>query len=200
MMHAFYAILIFAGLALLIGVILALASRYFHVDGDPLADNIDALLPQTQCGQCGFPGCRPYANAVASQEAEVNQCVPGGERTMLEIADVMGVEPKEIEEEETAPMVAYIRENECIGCTLCIKACPVDCIIGAPKQYHTVITDQCTGCTLCLEPCPVDCIDMVAVSEPLEHWSWPVPGTLRAQVAEQRRAVHQEAIREEEHV
>ena len=184
----------------MIGVILALASRYFHVDGDPLADNIDALLPQTQCGQCGFPGCRPYANAVASEEAEVNQCVPGGERTMQEIADIMGVEPKEIEKEETAPMVAYIREDECIGCTLCIKACPVDCIIGAPKQYHTIIADQCTGCALCLEPCPVDCIDMVEVPEPLEYWSWPVPGTLRAQVAEQRRATHQETKQEEEHV
>ncbi|MDQ6977891.1 MAG: electron transport complex subunit RsxB [Ghiorsea sp.] len=197
-MHVFYAILIFAGLALLIGVVLALASRYFHVEGDPLSDNIDALLPQTQCGQCGYPGCRPYANAVASQEAEVNQCVPGGERTMLEIADIMGVEPKEIEEEESVPVVAYIREDECIGCTLCIKACPVDCIIGAPKQYHTIIADQCTGCTLCLEPCPVDCIEMVEVPELLEHWSWPVPGTLRAQVAEKRRAVHHEANHEEE--
>ncbi|MDQ7002153.1 MAG: electron transport complex subunit RsxB [Ghiorsea sp.] len=191
-MHAFYAILIFTGLALFIGVILALASRYLHVEGNPLADNIDALLPQTQCGQCGYPGCSPYASAVASEEADVNQCVPGGERTMLEIADIMGVNPKEIEEEETAAMVAYIREDECIGCTLCIKACPVDCIIGAPKQYHTIVADQCTGCTLCLEPCPVDCIDMVAVPEVLEHWSWPVPGTLRAQEAEKRKASHHE--------
>ncbi len=192
MMHELFAVVVFSLLALSIGVVLALASRYFHVEGDPLADNIDALLPQTQCGQCGYPGCRPYADAVAAHEAEVNQCVPGGERTMQAIADMMGVDPVAIEEEDTAPRVAWIREDECIGCTLCIKACPVDCIIGAPKQYHTVIADQCTGCTLCLEPCPVDCIDMVEVHQPLEHWSWPVPGTLRAQVAEQRKAQHQE--------
>ena len=191
-MHELYAILIFSLLALSVGVMLALASRYFYVAGDPLADNIDALLPQTQCGQCGYPGCRPYADAVAAHEAEVNLCVPGGARTMQEIANIMGVEPKAIEEEETAPRVAFIREDECIGCTLCIKACPVDCIIGAPKQYHTVIADQCTGCMLCLEPCPVDCIDMVAVEQPLEHWSWPVPGTLRAQVAAQRKASRHE--------
>jgi electron transport complex protein RnfB len=190
------AILAFSLLALGIGVALALASKYFHVEGDPLADKVDALLPQTQCGQCGYPGCRPYADAVASHEAEVNHCVPGGERTMLDIADIMGVEPKAVEEEEAEPMVAVIREEECIGCTLCIKACPVDCIIGAPKQYHVIIEDHCTGCTLCLEPCPVDCIDMVAVPELLERWSWPVPGTLRAQIGQERKQQYQE----EEHV
>jgi electron transport complex protein RnfB len=191
-MQFLLAISIFSLLALFVGIGLALASRYFHVEGDPLSDKIDALLPQTQCGQCGYPGCRPYADAVASLEAEVNHCVPGGERTMLEIAGIMGVEPKSIEVEATAPVVAFVREDECIGCTLCIKACPVDCIIGAPKQYHTVISDHCTGCTLCLEPCPVDCIDMVEMPELLEHWSWPVPGTLRAKVAEQRRCQQHE--------
>ena len=180
-------VVVFALLALLIGLGLAFASRYFHVEGDPLADKIDALLPQTQCGQCGFPGCRPYADAVASFTAEVNNCIPGGERTVIAIADIMGVEPKEIEEGETAPVVAYIREEDCIGCTLCIKACPVDCIIGAPKQYHTIISDHCTGCALCLEPCPVDCIDIVKTPELLEHWSWPLPGTQRALLAEERR-------------
>ena len=198
-MEFLYPALIFAVLALVIGAGLAFASRYFHVEGDPLADKVDALLPQTQCGQCGYPGCRPYADAVAADEVAVNHCVPGGERTMLAIADIMGVEPKAIEEEETAPVVAYIREDECIGCTLCIKACPVDCIIGAPKQYHTIITDHCTGCTLCLEPCPVDCIDMVETPELLEHWSWPVPGTKRAVKAEKRKAQH-EGQQETEHV
>ncbi len=198
-MDFLFPIIIFSLLALVIGVGLALASRYFHVEGDPLADTLDNLLPQTQCGQCGYPGCKPYANAVAAHEADINHCVPGGERTMLAIADIMGVEPKTIEQEATAPVVAYIREDECIGCTLCIKACPVDCIIGAPKQFHTIITDHCTGCTLCLEPCPVDCIDMIATPELLEHWSWPVPGTKRALTGEQRKTQH-EGVSGEKHV
>jgi electron transport complex protein RnfB len=190
MMQLLAAILSFGAFALLFGVVLAIAGRVFKIKGNPIADNIETLLPQTQCGQCGFPGCKPYAGAVASGEAEVNQCVPGGERTMIQIADLMGVEPKTVEDEPTAPMIAFVREDECIGCTLCIKACPVDAIVGAPKQYHTVITDHCTGCVLCVEPCPVDCIDMLIKPELLEHWAWPLPDTARAHLATERKGQH----------
>lgn len=128
-----------------------------------LAAQIEDFLPQTQCGQCGHPGCRPYAQAVAAGEA-FNKCPPGGLVTIAAIADLLGAEPVPLDPEHghAGPrLIAYIREDECIGCTKCLPACPVDAILGAPRQMHTVITDECTGCDLCVEPCPVDCIDMI---------------------------------------
>lgn len=129
-----------------------------------LADAIDALLPQTQCGQCRYPGCRPYAEAIASGEADINQCPPGGEAGIHALARLLGREPKPLDPahgETKPPQVARIREEACIGCVKCIAACPVDAIIGAPKAMHVVIEDLCTGCELCVAPCPVDCIDLV---------------------------------------
>ncbi len=172
------AILVLGTLAAVFGLLLGFASVRFRVEGDPLAERINQVLPQTQCGQCGYPGCRPYAEAIATGEADINQCPPGGEATIQALADLLGVEPKPLNAEhgvEKEKRVARINEELCIGCTLCIQACPVDAIVGAAKQMHTVIESECTGCELCLPPCPVDCIDMVPLRQDIHHWQWPAP-------------------------
>lgn len=127
-----------------------------------LIQRIDALLPQTQCGKCGHPGCRPYAEGIARGEA-INKCPPGGTETIAELAQLLNLAPLELDSTrgEAPAQIAFIREAECIGCTKCIQACPVDAIVGAAKLMHTVIVDECTGCDLCVAPCPVDCIDML---------------------------------------
>lgn len=124
-----------------------------------LIQAIDALLPQTQCGKCGHPGCLPYAEGIASGEA-INKCPPGGQPTVQALAELLRVPELPLEQPAVPAQVAFIREAECIGCTKCIQACPVDAIVGAARLMHTVIRDQCTGCELCLPPCPVDCIDL----------------------------------------
>lgn len=139
----------------------------------PLTIQIDALLPQTQCTRCGYPACRPYAEAVASGDADINQCPPGGQAGVDALAALLGREPKLLDASfgiEAAPTVAIIDEDVCIGCTKCIQACPVDAIVGAAKRMHTIITAECTGCELCIPPCPVDCIAMVVTAaQPLDR-------------------------------
>ena len=128
------------------------------------ADDIDALLPQTQCTRCGYQGCRPYADAIARGEAEINQCPPGGTPTIAALASLLHREPLPLNPAnglEGPPLVALIDEATCIGCAKCLPPCPVDAIIGARKQMHTILTALCTGCELCIAPCPVDCISMV---------------------------------------
>jgi Na+-translocating ferredoxin:NAD+ oxidoreductase subunit B len=129
-----------------------------------IADDIDALLPQTQCTRCGYDGCRPYAEAIAASEADINQCPPGGAATIAALARLL-VRPQLLlnpaNGKEAPPLVAQIDEDACIGCARCLPPCPVDAILGAPKQMHTVILAICTGCELCVAPCPVDCIAMV---------------------------------------
>lgn len=165
-------------MALVFGGILGYAAVKFHVEGNPIVDQIDALLPQTQCGQCGHPGCRPYAEGMAAGE-DINKCVPGGEDTIHALADLLGREFVPLDADagdvRTHKVVAYIREDECIGCTKCLQACPMDAIIGAARQMHTVVVDECTGCDLCVEPCPVDCIDMIPVQPTQQTWTWQPP-------------------------
>jgi electron transport complex protein RnfB len=172
------AIIAFTALAAVFGLILGFAAIRFKVEGDPLVDKIDALLPQTQCGQCGYPGCRPYATAIAGGEADINQCPPGGEAGIIALADLLGRDPKPLNAMHGVvkpKRVAIIDEPLCIGCTLCIQACPVDAILGAPKQMHTVIEQECTGCELCIAPCPVDCIRMAPVRQDIRSWKWQAP-------------------------
>src|SRR3989441_6942093 len=134
-----------------------------------LVERIDALLPQTQCRRCGYEGCRPYADAIAHGSAGINRCPPGGEDTIAALAKLLGTPrlPLDRARGETGPLLgARIDESACIGCTLCIAACPVDAIVGAPKLMHTVLADRCTGCELCVPPCPVDCIALVPLARP----------------------------------
>jgi electron transport complex protein RnfB len=161
--------------AIILGAALGYASIKFKVEGDPLVDKIDSILPQTQCGQCGFPGCRPYAEAIASGAADINLCPPGGAEGVRRLADMLGREPKPLDAEEKPKAVALIDENTCIGCTLCIQACPVDAIVGAAKQLHTILAPLCTGCELCLPPCPVECISMKTITETVDTWKWKYP-------------------------
>ncbi|QBR83175.1 RnfABCDGE type electron transport complex subunit B [Legionella israelensis] len=133
--------------------------------------DIDALLPQTQCGECGYEGCMPYAEALAAGQAPVDRCPPGGITTLKRLASLLKIDPspylEAVKANTRTPAVANIREAECIGCTKCIQACPVDAVIGSGKHMHTVIPQECTGCGLCIEPCPVDCIDLLPLPEPL---------------------------------
>lgn len=161
------AVLTLSLLALAAGLLLALASRRLPADSGDVAEQVNRLLPQTQCAQCGYPGCKPYAEAIIAGEAEINLCPPGGEETARRIADLLGRDevPQVGNAADVVPgSVAIIDESLCIGCTHCRNACPVDAIVGAHQFMHTVIASECTGCALCVEPCPVDCIRMEARS------------------------------------
>ncbi len=160
-------------IALLFGALLGLASVKLKVEGNPIIDEIDAILPQSQCGQCGYPGCKPYAEAVANGEA-ITKCIPGGQAVVEKIALLLGVEAPQgdFSEEDPAPKIAFIDENMCIGCTKCLQVCPVDAIIGTNKSVHTVIPDLCTGCNLCLTPCPTECISMQPIESSIKNWDW----------------------------
>ena len=157
------ALLVAVALAVALGIALGWAAARIEPDTESLVAQIDELLPQTQCGQCLYPGCRPYAAAIASGEADIDRCPPGGESTVRALAALLDRVPRPLDPAFGVPkpaQVAWIDEEKCIGCARCLPACPVDAIVGAPRQMHTVIAVQCTGCELCLPPCPVDCIEL----------------------------------------
>jgi electron transport complex protein RnfB len=157
-----------------------------------LIEKIDAILPQTQCGKCGFPGCRPYAEAIATGRADINQCPPGDQQGVQKLAELLGVPPKPLNTAHGFPrsgkVVARIDENLCIGCTFCIQACPVDAIAGAAKQMHTVIAAECTGCELCIAPCPMDCIRLIPAGEKMDDVLHLSAEAIKKQAADHARS------------
>jgi len=160
---AVIAALVIALIATLAAWALQKLAKRLPADEQSLIERVNALLPQTQCAQCNYPGCRPYAEAIVHNSADINQCPPGGDEGIKALAQLLGRDIKPLDNTlavHKPPQTAIIREEDCIGCTLCIDACPVDAIIGASRKMHTVITASCTGCELCLPPCPVDCIDL----------------------------------------
>ncbi|KAF0283558.1 electron transporter RnfB [Spiribacter roseus] len=171
--------------------------------GASVTERIDALLPQTQCEQCGYPGCRPYAEAIAQGEAAINQCPPGGQATIDALAQLLDRPAPPLNPEHgdyRPPRVAWIDESVCIGCTKCIQACPVDAIVGARQRMHTVIAEECTGCDLCLAPCPVDCIHMLPTereAEPVDQQQRRRDRARRRFNARQQRLLQRQARREE---
>lgn len=158
-----------------LGTILGAAARHFAVEEDPLEEELKALLPGSQCGQCGFVGCGQYAAALAKGEAPVTMCAPGGKALVEELAGKLGVSADLSGFEEKVPENAYIIEDLCIGCTRCIRECTTDSILGANKLMHTVITDTCHGCSKCAEVCPTEAIVMRPVTVTLNTWHWPKP-------------------------
>ena len=161
MLESIYALIALVALALSFGAVLGYAAIRFKTEEDPIVDQIDSILPQTQCGQCGHPGCRPYAEALAKGEAAANLCAPGGAELVTQLRNFVDANTPLSAPEVTHTERAIIREADCIGCALCLPPCPVDAIVGAAGFTHTVVTQQCTGCELCVAACPVDCIAMV---------------------------------------
>lgn len=162
-------------LGLTLGFLLGFAARHLKVESDPLVEEINALMPGTNCGQCGFPGCNAAAEAVVSGAAPVTMCPPGGKSMAEKIAAIMGVQIDLSDMDDSGPMIAWVDEVNCIGCTKCIKVCPTDAIVGAPKHIHAVIEDACTGCKACIDVCPTACLHMLPVKVTLNNWRWDKP-------------------------
>ena len=162
-------------LGLILGACLGLAAHYLRVEGNPIATELEGLMPGSNCGQCGFPGCSAAANALANNEATVTLCPPGGKTLATGLAEKLGIDADLSDMEDKGPMIAFVFEDLCIGCTKCIKRCPTDAIVGASKQIHGVVDDACTGCEACADVCPTGAITMRAETPTLQTWHWPKP-------------------------
>jgi len=172
------AILVLALLGLALGLGLGLAARFLRVEGNPLVEEVTAMMPGSQCGQCGFPGCGPAAEAMVAGKAPVTCCPPGGRALAEALAAKLGVSVDLSGMVDKPPAVAFVNEALCIGCTRCFKRCPTDAIVGAAKQIHAVVADACTGCEQCVDVCPTACLEMRPIRPTLDTWYWsrPTPG------------------------
>ena len=164
-------------LGAVLGAVLGIANRFFHVEGNPLVEEIEALMPGSNCGQCGFPGCAGAAAAIAAGQASPACCPPGGHSLAVTIAQRLGVSVELGGAEDPGPLVADIDESICIGCTRCIRACPTDAILGGPKQIHNVLRDACSGCAQCIDQCPTEAMVMQPLPVTLQQWFWPKPAS-----------------------
>ena len=174
-MYILSAIFILTVLGLMLGLSLGIAGKYLKVESDPLLGRIEALMPGSQCGQCGFPGCRPAAEAVVAGSAPITLCPPGGASLVEQLAKLLGMEVDLSQTKDAEPMVARVSEETCTGCTRCFKVCPTDAIVGAPKQIHAVVADACIGCKKCVSVCPTECLQMHPLEVTLRDWRWPKP-------------------------
>ncbi len=167
-------------LGLMLGLLLGYAARRLKVEGNPLAEELGTMLPGSQCGQCGFPGCTGAAQALAEGAAPVTLCPPGGKDLVAALAAKLGVDVDLAGVEDSVPMIAEVREDLCIGCTRCYKVCPTDAIMGAAKQVHAVFREACTACGKCVEICPTEALLMTPVPVTLQSWYWRKPGAAQS--------------------
>ncbi len=174
-MYVVSAIISLTSLGLCLGLLLAFAARYLKVESSPIVDELESIMPGSQCGQCGFPGCRPAAEALASGDAPVTLCPPGGSALAEQFARILGVDIDLSGVQEPELLVAKVSEATCTGCTRCLKVCPTDAIVGAPKQIHAVVADACIACKKCIAVCPTACLQMHPVEVTLNNWHWQKP-------------------------
>lgn len=182
-MNIVSAIVSLTTIGLVLGLLLAYAARVFKVESSPIVDEIEAMMPGSQCGQCGFPGCRPAAEALAAGDALVTLCPPGGKTLAEQFAKILGVEVDLSGVDEPGERVAKVYEDNCIGCARCFKVCPTDAIVGAPKQIHAVVADACTACEKCIAICPTECLQMQPVEVNLRNWRWHDPKSTELEAA-----------------
>ena len=168
------AILVLTLMGLILGAFLGYAAKLFHVEGDPLVEEVTQMMPGTQCGQCGFAGCTPAAEAIVAGSAEITCCPPGGKQLAETLAEKLNISV-DLDSMSDVPVFANIDAGQCTGCTRCYKVCPTDAIMGANKQIHIVMSDACTGCQSCQKACPEDCIAMIPKLQTLDTWHWPKP-------------------------